>query len=91
MSIVVLEAGITATPVLLTDQCGFSQVAAIGGGEVVPATADGLQSGLSNMLKDSQRLKSMGENLRKYVNDNFLWESVVDKYLALYRDLGLSK
>lgn len=92
MSIVVLEAGITATPVLLTDQCGFSQIAGIGGGKVVPATVDGLQSGLSDMVKNSQRLKSMGENLKQYVSDNFLWESVVNRYLVLYREqLGLSK
>lgn len=92
MSIVVLEAGITATPVLLTDQCGFDPVAGIGGGKVVPATVDGLQSGLSAMVADFQKLAAMGENLRKYVRDNFLWESVVDRYLVLYRErLGLGR
>ncbi len=37
MSIVVLEAGIFATPVVLTDQCGFNVISDIGGGLVSEA------------------------------------------------------
>jgi hypothetical protein len=43
MSIVVLEAGITGTPVLITDQCSFDEVDRIGGGIVVRASVDGIQ------------------------------------------------
>ena len=44
MSIVVLESGIAGTPVLITDQCGFDDVAAIAGGMVVAASVEGLQA-----------------------------------------------
>jgi glycosyltransferase involved in cell wall biosynthesis len=57
MSIVVLEAGITGTPVLLTDQCGLSEVESIEGGKVVTASVEGLQSGLIALLTDNAKLK----------------------------------
>ena len=85
MSIVVLEAGITGTPVLLTDQCGFDEVDNIGGGQVVAASVGGLQKGLIEILRDPAQLKSMGTNLKKYVYEHFTWDSVINKYLKLYR------
>ncbi len=90
MSIVVLEAGISGTPVLLTDQCGFDEVARIGGGKVVPATVEGVQAGLADMLTDCARLAAMGSKLRNYVRDNYAWNVVIRKYLDLYGTL-LSK
>jgi glycosyltransferase involved in cell wall biosynthesis len=87
MSIVVLEAGITGTPVLLTDQCGFNEVASISGGQVVSASVDGLQKGLIEILRDPAQLKSMGANLKKYVYEHFTWDSVINKYLKLYRQI----
>jgi glycosyltransferase involved in cell wall biosynthesis len=87
MSIVVLEAGISGTPVLLTDQCGFDEVARIGGGKVVPATVEGVQAGLANMLTERAKLAAMGSKLRNYVQDNYVWNVVIRKYLDLYSTL----
>jgi len=87
MSIVALEAGITGTPILMTDQCGFDEVATVGAGKVVAASVDALQEGLVELLRDPVQLKSMGENLRRYTCENFLWNSVVNKYIELYRQL----
>ncbi|MFI5330965.1 MAG: glycosyltransferase [Desulfobaccales bacterium] len=91
MSIVVLEAGISGTPVLLTDQCGFNEVAAIDGGEVVPASVAGLKAGLVRMLRDPQKLAAQGASLQRYVLDHFRWDIMVRKYVELYRELlGIS-
>jgi len=87
MSIVVLESGILGTPVLLTDQCGFDEVARMGGGKVVPASADGVHAGLADLLADRRRLASMGGKLMSYVRDNYTWEIVIRKYLDLYKSL----
>jgi len=87
MSIVVLEAGITRTPVLLTDQCGFDIVSTINGGMVTPATVDGLKEGLINILRDPIRLKSMGENLYKYTLENFGWDMIINKHIDLYENI----
>ncbi|NTV12498.1 MAG: glycosyltransferase [Desulfobulbaceae bacterium] len=88
MSIVALEAGICGTPVLLTDQCGFPAVAAVGGGLEVAATVAALQAGLATMLAlaPAQR-RGMGERLRALVVGEYLWESVVRRFLAIYAEL----
>jgi glycosyltransferase involved in cell wall biosynthesis len=81
----VLEAGVIGKPVLITDQCGFDSVATIGGGKVVPASIEGLQQGLMELLDSSDKLESMGKNLKKFVNESFLWDSLINKYVSLYK------
>jgi glycosyltransferase involved in cell wall biosynthesis len=87
MSIVALEAGISGTPVLLTDQCGFNVIEKIDGGKVVQATVKGIELGLIEILRDKDRLKSMGSNLKQYTYDNFTWDSVIGKYLTLFKQI----
>lgn len=84
MSIVVLEAGICGKPVLITDQCGFNDIAVVNGGIVVQASVEGIKKGLIDILKDDRKQQSMGQNLKKYVEDNFTWEITVEKHLRLY-------
>jgi glycosyltransferase involved in cell wall biosynthesis len=91
MSIVVLEAGICATPVLITDRCGFDEVEHIGGGKVVSASPDGLESGLLSMLSDDASLRDMGHKLKNHVIQHYLWESVARKYLALFDRIVTAK
>jgi glycosyltransferase involved in cell wall biosynthesis len=88
MSIVVLEAGAVGTPVLITDQCGFDEIAEAGGGAVVPASVEGLQNGLTKMLENGADLKSTGERLKEFVVRRFLWDSIIDTYVQLYRELS---
>lgn len=87
MSIVALEAGVTGTPVLLTDQCGFDEVAQIGGGRVVPASIEGLQTTLIDMLKSDELVGKMGANLQRFVEEHFTWDSIIKRYIVLYEDL----
>jgi glycosyltransferase involved in cell wall biosynthesis len=84
MSIVALEAGICGTPVLITDRCGFDEVAESGGGLVSPATEEGLQAGLQNMLASMEKLQEMGAKLRAYIDARYLWNTVVRQYLDLF-------
>ncbi len=87
MSIVVLEAGVTGTPVLLTDQCGFSEIAEHGAGKVVGASAAELEKGLREVLADPTALERMGAALRNYVQSRYLWDNLAPSYLALYRQI----
>ena len=87
MSIVVLEAGITHTPVLLTDRCGFGIVSEINGGKVVPATIEGLTQGLIDILSEPRDLKIMGENLYSFVSSEYSWEKVALKHIELYNTI----
>lgn len=84
MSIVVLEAGVSGTPVLLTDQCGFNQVADVGGGWVVLATVDGLRDGLIEVLSSPDRIKEAATKITSYVAGNYSWPVIVQEYWKLY-------
>lgn len=87
MSIVVLEAGITGTPVLLTVQCGFMDIERSDGGLVVESSVNALQLGLIELLKNPAELKKRGGNLKKYINDHFSWEIIIDKYQKVYKEI----
>ena len=76
MSIVVLEAGITGTPVLITDQCGFDEVEHIGGGKFVFATIEGLSNGLVELLSVPEKLKTMGRKLKNHASQHYTWDEV---------------
>lgn len=84
MSIVVLEAGVSGTPVLLTDQCGFNQISDVGGGWVVPATIEGLIHGLTEVLSNSGQIEVAASKIKKYVVGNFSWVIIVQEYWKLY-------
>ncbi len=85
MSIVVLEAGISGTPVIITDQCGFDQVEDIDGGLVVPATIEGIRSGMEQLLMDPDLLSRKGDNLKRFCRSHYTWTVAAEKYLMLYR------
>lgn len=87
MSLVALEAGICATPVLLTDQCGFNEIQTIGGGKVVNASPDSLQSGLREMLTGGS-LREMGGRLKDHVRRNYLWTAAAQKYMQLFERIA---
>ncbi|MBU4201828.1 MAG: glycosyltransferase family 4 protein [Candidatus Altiarchaeota archaeon] len=87
MSIVVLEAGITGTPVLLTDKCGFDLIGEINGGMVVEASAEALSEGIITLLKDTKKLQNMGKNLKRYVQENYTWEIIIKRYISMYETI----
>jgi glycosyltransferase involved in cell wall biosynthesis len=87
MSIVVLEAGICGTPVVLTDRCGFHAVAEVSGGRVVPATIEGLEHGINNIMSNSKNTALFGANLKKFIEKNFIWDVIVRHYVELYNSM----
>ncbi|GAB4140950.1 MAG: hypothetical protein Tsb009_10510 [Planctomycetaceae bacterium] len=87
MSIVVLEAGITGTPVLLTDQCGFNLVEDIQGGRVVPADVAGLERGLRDLLANRDQLPNYGKRLERFTLENYCWDSIVERHIHLFQKI----
>jgi glycosyltransferase involved in cell wall biosynthesis len=83
MSLVALEAGACAKPVLLTDRCGFDEAAASGGARLVAVDADAIGAALAELLGRGA-LARMGERLRELVLSEFTWEAAVRRYAALF-------
>lgn len=84
MSIVALEAGICGTPVLLTDQCGFSEIREVDMRLEVPATADALADGLMQLLSDPLLLSGIASPWQHWVEGRYAWEALIPIYLELY-------
>ena len=87
MSIVALEAGICGTPVLLTDQCGFSDVRLVDPRLEVPATVDGIAAGLFKLLREPDVLTKVAPTWRRFVGERYAWSAIVPNYLRLYKQI----
>jgi len=87
MSLVALEGGVSGTPVLMTDQCGFDEIATSGGATVVPATSAGLARGLSAMLSEPARLPGMGNLLKEWISARFHWDRVAEQHVRLFSQI----
>ena len=87
MSIVALEAGICGIPVLLTDQCGFSEIKTIDIGLEVSASAEGIAEGLIHLLTKPSLLKEIAISFRKFISQRYTWSFIVEQYLHLYKGL----
>ena len=77
------------TPSVLSDIGGFSEIAATGAGELVPAgDAAALHEALRGLLGDPSRRAQMGEAARAAAAGPFSWDEAARKTLALYRSLA---
>jgi glycosyltransferase involved in cell wall biosynthesis len=89
MSIVAVEAGICGTPVLLTNQCGFSDVRQVDSRMEVEATVEGIATGLSNLLVDPITVTQISPAWKIFVEKRYAWSNIVEEYLKLYRGIML--
>ncbi|WP_096697346.1 glycosyltransferase [Polaromonas sp. AER18D-145] len=88
MSIVALEASIFGTPVLITDQCGFNELAvSIDPRLVVSATVPGLATGMVDLLADPLVLARVGQRLKEFVETRYAWSIIIGEYTTLYKKI----
>ncbi len=87
MSIVALEAGACAKPVILTDRCGFDRVQALGAGIVVPAHADALAGAMYCLLGYPDQRDGMGAALLSLVKNEYTWNAAALRYIALFEEI----
>lgn len=83
MSMVVLEGGICACPVLFTDVCGLDDVAREDAGTMVPVSAVALAEGMSRMLRNPEHSRASAEHLHGIIQRHFLWGVQAQRYLSL--------
>ncbi|WJR67027.1 glycosyltransferase [Neorhizobium sp. CSC1952] len=84
-SMAITEALACGTPVVITDQCHFPEVATADAGIVVPLDSVKVAEALTAILKDRARAQSMGQNGRRLVLEKFTWPAIADKTLQNYR------
>ena len=87
MSIVVLEAGAVARPVILTNKCGFDEVQDVDGGLIVDASVDGIAGGLLEYARNKERFKKMGENLQCMTVERYSWDRIIDQLTSYYQEV----
>jgi len=90
MSLVALEAGMQAVPVVVTDRCGLDVVADIGAGTVCPATVEGLAAGLQQFLQADDR-QGMGARWKAHVSTHYLWPNLVDRMIAMFESIDAAR
>jgi glycosyltransferase involved in cell wall biosynthesis len=91
MSIVALEASVCGTPVMLTDQCGFSEVKSICSDFEVSADVLGIANGLIKLLSEPEKLEHDAILLKKFVIKTYEWKSMVQVYIQLYKKIIASR
>jgi glycosyltransferase involved in cell wall biosynthesis len=87
MSIVVLEAAISETPVLMTTACGLEELTGQNGAMAVNSDATSIGNGLDALLDKSQDLSARGKKLNQYVKEKFIWENIIKEYLIMFRNI----
>jgi len=87
MSIVALEAGVCGIPVMITDQCGFSDICSVDSRLEVPATIASISEGLNSLLKDPKELEGIALNFKEYVEKQYSWNTITPMYINLYEKL----
>lgn len=83
--VTVLEACACGTPVIVTDRCGISETIEGKAGYVVEYDKDQLQNTIFNVLNDEGLRMRFGEEAKKLVKRQFLWNGIITTIESVYR------
>ncbi|MDX2118071.1 MAG: glycosyltransferase [Planctomycetota bacterium] len=83
-SVAVTEALACGTPVVISDQCHFPEVAEVGAGCVVPCDASATGAALTRVLSDDDTARRMGEAGARLVRERFTWPKVAELTMQMY-------
>lgn len=84
-SVAICEALACGTPVVISPECHFDEVAAAGAGVVVERRADALAGALASLLDDRSGAVEMGRKGRELVFERYTWPGVAGRCVGLYR------
>lgn len=83
-SVAILEALACGTPVVISENCHFPEVAQAGAGEIVPLEATAIATAISSILSDPRLGRQMGDAGRQLVADRFTWPRIAEQTTDLY-------
>ncbi len=84
MSIVALEAGAQATPVLVSENCGLSEIRNVDDRLEFSLTITALTRSMGELLSDRRCLVDLGERWQDYIKSHYTWDIIAKKYVNLY-------
>jgi Glycosyltransferase len=87
MSIVALEAAVCAIPVILTNRCGFDELAKAGGARLVDADADAIAEVTVALMDDADLRAAMGRKGRDLVLQEYTWSIAAERHVAICRQI----
>lgn len=87
---VILEAAAAERPIVASRVGGNVEMVEdeVSGLLVEPEDPEGLAKAILRLLEDCQRARLMGRAARRRAETLFSWDGMVDKYEALYREVG---
>ena len=88
LGIAALEAMAARLPVVVSEGCGFPEVAERGAGLVVKTDAAAIAEALCCLLADAPLRRRMGEQGRKLVCEGYTWQRTAAALADLYRSLA---
>jgi glycosyltransferase involved in cell wall biosynthesis len=87
-SIAILEAMACRVPVVVSENCHFPEVAAVGAGRVVPLETGAIAAALLDVAAaSSDERRQMGEAGRRLVEDRFTWDKVAARSVGAYENV----
>lgn len=84
-SLALLEAALAGTPIVMSEACGFPELAEAGGAKMYGGDAASLARELDAVLEDPRAARDMGGRARRAVLDQYTWGKLAERQLALYR------
>ena len=83
-SLASLSASAVGRATLINDRCGVPWLTEYDAGVCVPHSLEAIASALAALLMSPERLRQMGDNARRMVEERFLLPRVVEQLEALY-------
>ena len=85
--VTVLEACSAKTPVVISEECSLPGVESEGAGRVVSLDPEEIYDCICEYIEDQQLQEESGCNARRFVFRHFSWQSTIEQYVAVYREL----
>ena len=84
MTIVALEAAVSGSPIVITKECDFSELAEASSGIEVGANEAEIEGGIRIALSGKINLEVMSNNARNFVNKNYDWNIISKKFIKVF-------
>ena len=86
-SMSVLEGMAAGLPCIITTGCNFPEAGMANAASIVDIDADQIADALIKFLQDPIKAKATGDRARKFILENYTWDSIATKMLSVYQDL----